>query len=320
MRYLPIGDDRASVIGLGTWQFGAREWGWEPSQRGEALRIIHRALELGVNVIDTAEAYARGESESIIGEALVGMRDRAFLASKLLPILPLPGRIRRAAAASLARLQTDHLDLYQIHWPNPVVPLAVQMRGMRAVRDAGQTRHIGVSNFTLGMWQRAERALGGPVMTNQVQYSILRRKAERLLPWAQAQGRVVIAYSPLAQGLLSGKYSADNAPGGVRKINLFFTRSNLKAAQPLLTALRETAAKHGATCAQIALAWLVYHPNVIAIPGARTVSQLEENAAAADLALAEDEFHRLTEAADAFTQAKAGLTAVPQVIGRLLRG
>jgi aryl-alcohol dehydrogenase-like predicted oxidoreductase len=317
MRYIQIGEDRASVIGLGTWQFGTQGWGWEPSQRREAIRIVHRALELGVNVIDTAEAYARGESESIIGEALTDRRESAFLASKMLPLFPLPGRIRRAAAASLARLRTDHMDLYQIHWPNPVVPLRVQMKGMRAVRDAGQTRHLGVSNFTLGLWQRAEHALGGPVMTNQVQYSLLRRKAERLLPWAQQHGRVVIAYSPLAQGMLSGKYTAANAPGGVRKINLFFTRSNMEAAQPLLAALRDIATKHGATCAQIALAWLVHHPNVMAIPGARSVAQLEENAAAADIALSEDDFARLNETSAAFH--KAGLKTLPQLVGRLVR-
>ena len=318
MRYVSIGEDQASVIGLGTWQFGAKEWGWEPSQRDEAVRIIHRAIELGVNVIDTAEAYSKGESESIIGEALVGMRDRAFVASKLLPIMPLPGKIRKAAAASLERLKTDHMDLYQIHWPNPVVPLGVQMKGMRAVRDAGRTRHVGVSNFTLGMWQKAERGLGGPVMTNQVQYSLLRRKAEKLLPWAQENGRVVMAYSPLAQGMLSGRYTADNAPGGVRKINVFFTRANMEAARPVLAALREIAAKHDATCAQIALAWLVHHPNVIAIPGARNMSQLEQHAAAGDIELSEDQFARLTEAANAFH--KAGLKTFPQLVGRLVRG
>lgn len=320
MRYLHIGEDRASVIGLGTWQFGAREWGWEPQQRSEAVRIVHRAIELGINLIDTAEAYTRGESESIIGEALEGMRDRAFVASKVLPIMPTPKRIRKAAAASLERLRTARMDLYQIHWPNPLVPLGVQMRGMRTVRDAGQTKHVGVSNFGLGRWQQAERKLGGPVMTNQVKYNLVQRKAEKLLPWAQQNGRVVIAYSPLAQGVLSGKYAAGHAPGGIRKINLLFTRSNLEALQPLLDALQEIAQKHRATCAQIALAWLVHHPNVIAIPGARNVTQLEENAAAGAIELSSDEFARLTGASDAFQNVKAGVGALPQVVGRLVRG
>ena len=137
------------------------------------------------------------------------------------------------------------------------------------------------------------------------------------MPWAQDNGRVLIAYSPLAQGMLSGKYTADNAPGGVRKINVFFTRSNIEAARPLLTALREIAEKHHATCAQIALAWLVHHPNVIAIPGARNVAQVEENAAAGDLRLSEDELIRLGETSGTFHQ--AGLKTVPQLLGRLVR-
>ncbi len=317
MRYIEIGGDRVSVVGLGTWQFGAKEWGWKPEQRDEAVRIVHRAMDLGINLIDTAEAYARGDSEAIIGEAVDSRRNDVFLASKMLPIMPLPKRIRRAAAASLQRLRTDHMDLYQIHWPNPAIPLKTQMKGMRAVRDAGQAKHIGVSNFTLNMWQKAEAALGGPVMTNQVNYSLLRRKPDRLLPWATANGRIVIAYSPLAQGMLSGKYDTANAPADVRKLNTLFTRANIEAARPVLVALSEIARAHGATSAQIALAWLLHHPNVVVIPGAKNVSQLEQNAAAADIRLTDDEYERLTEAADGFH--KVGFRAAPQFVGRLFK-
>lgn len=317
MRYTQIGSDSVSVIGLGTWQYGAKEWGWDASQRDEAVRIIRRAIELGINFIDSAEAYARGESEAIIGEALAGCRDRAFLATKLLPLWPWPKRIRRAAARSLERLRTPCVDLYQIHWPNPVVPMRSQMRGMRALRNAGQIRHIGVSNFTLGMWRRAERALGGTVVTNQVQYNLLKRGPEKMLSWAQAGGRVIIAYSPLAQGFLSGKYRTDNAPGGIRKINTLFTRANMAAAEPVLATVREIAGKHGATPAQIALAWLVHHPGVVAIPGAKSMAQLEENAAAGDIQLTEEEFERLSAVSAAFR--RAGLRALPQWVKRLLR-
>jgi aryl-alcohol dehydrogenase-like predicted oxidoreductase len=317
MRYTKFGETQASVVGLGTWQYGAKEWGWDQEKHDEAVRIIRRALELGINVIDTAEAYAKGESERIIGEALEGIRDRAFLATKLLPVLPLPKKIERAATASLERLGTHQVDLYQIHWPNPIVPMSAQMRGMRAVMDKGQSRYVGVSNFTLRMWQKAERALGRPVMSNQVQYHLLRRKADALLPWCREQGRVVIAYSPLAQGALTGKYGPDNPPkGDVRKMNPLFTRANLQNARPLLEAMREIAEAHDATCGQIALAWLIHDPNIIAIPGAKSVEQLEQNAAAADIELSEDEYRRLTEASDHFH--KAGLRNVPQLIGRLL--
>ena len=317
MRKVRIGKQEVSAIGLGTWQYGAKEWDWQENQREDARQIIRRAVELGIDVIDTAEAYAKGESEAIIGEAIEGIRDQIFLATKLFPIFPVPGKIRNAIAGSLKRLRVEQVDLYQIHWPNPLIPLSAQMKGMRTARDAGQTRHIGVSNFNLGMWKKAERLLDGPVMSNQVNFSILRRKAEQMLPWARNNGRVVIAYSPLAQGLLTGKYTAENAPGGARKMNSLFTRANIKAAQVVLDAVREIADAHQATMAQIALAWLIHQPNVIAIPGAKNMKQLEENVAAGSIKLADDELRHLTEAADGFQ--RVGLRAMPQLAGRLVK-
>jgi aryl-alcohol dehydrogenase-like predicted oxidoreductase len=316
MRKVKIGDFEASAIGLGGWQFGGKEWGWDDAHRTEDHRIIRRAVELGINFIDTAEGYSKGESETIIGEALEGQpRDQLFVATKLMPIMPTPGRIVRAADASRKRLCDETMDLYQIHWPNPVVPIGTQMKGMKQVRAKGMAAHIGVSNFGLSLWQKAERHLGEPVVSNQVQYNLLRRGAEKLLPWAQANGRVVIAYSPLAQGMLSGKYTAKNAPGGCRKMNTAFTSAGIAAAQPLLTALAEIAKRHDATSAQIALAWVIHHPNVIAIPGARTVEQLEQNVAAGEITLNEDEFARLN---DLSASASGGLRSVPQFVGRLL--
>ncbi len=315
MRHVLIGEFKASAIGLGGWQFGGKEWGWTPEHRAEDIRIIHRALELGINFIDTAEGYSKGKSEAIIGEALEGREDEVFVATKLMPIMPTPGRIVKAADASRKRLRMETMDLYQIHWPNPVIPLGAQMNGMRQVRDGGMAKHLGVSNFSLNMWQKAEKNLGGPVISNQVQYNLLRRGAEKLLSWAQANGRVVIAYSPLAQGMLTGKYSAENVPGGCRKMNTAFTKAGIDAAQPLLKALAEVAKAHDATSAQIALAWLIHHPNVIAIPGAKNVAQLEQNVAAGEIELSEEEFARLTEASDG--AAKGGVKTVPQMVGRL---
>ncbi|HRX84978.1 MAG TPA: aldo/keto reductase [Phycisphaerae bacterium] len=315
MRTVRIGDFEASAIGLGGWQFGGKEWGWDSTHRAEDHQIIHRAIELGVNFIDTAEGYSKGESEAIIGEALEGHRDKVFIATKLMPIMPTPARIVRAAEASRQRLRVDKIDLYQIHWPNPVIPIGTQMKGMQQVRDRGIAEHLGVSNFGLAAWQKAERALGGPVISNQVQYNLLRRGAEKTLPWAQANKRVVIAYSPLAQGMLTGKYSADNAPGGCRKMNAAFTRAGIEAAQPLIAALREIAKVHDATPAQIALAWVIHHPGVIAIPGARNVAQLEQNVAAGQIQLSEEDFERLNALSAA--AGKSGLKAVPQFVGRM---
>jgi aryl-alcohol dehydrogenase-like predicted oxidoreductase len=193
--------------------------------------------------------------------------------------------------------------------------MGTQMKGMRQVRDRGMATHLGVSNFSLNAWQKSERLLGGPVVSNEVQYNLLRRGAEKLLPWAQANHRVVIAYSPLAQGMLSGKYSADNVPGGCRKMNAAFTCAGMEAAQPLIAALRDIAPKHDATPSQIALAWVIHHPNVIAIPGARTVNQLEQNVAAGDIQLTEDEFERLNELSA--KAGKGGPKTIPQFVGRL---
>jgi aryl-alcohol dehydrogenase-like predicted oxidoreductase len=190
---------------------------------------------------------------------------------------------------------------------------------MRELRRSGAITHVGVSNFSLPRWRAAERALRGPVISNQVQYSLAARKPDiDLVPWAAANDRIVIAYSPLAQGLLSGRYDETNAPSGVRLNNALFLADNLRRAVPLLTALREVAAHHGATPAQVALAWVIRRRNVVAIPGASSVAQLEQNAAAADLDLTDDEDARLLAASDAFHPVR-GAAAAPKLLERRFR-
>jgi aryl-alcohol dehydrogenase-like predicted oxidoreductase len=304
VRYVEACGLRVSVIGLGTWQFGTPEWGWGPQfGPAEALGVVERARSLGITLIDTAELYGHGESERLLGRALAdpAARDSVVLASKVWPSWPTRERVAAAARGSLARLGTDRLDLYQVHWPNPLVAQRSTMAGMRTLQAGGLIGQVGVSNYRLGRWRAAEAALGGPVVSNQVRYSLLTRRPEReLLPYAAATGRLVIAYSPLAQGVLAAKYTADTAPGGVRAGNLLFSAENLRRAQPVLSALRELAGDHQATPAQVALAWVVHHPGVVAIPGAKSVAQVEANAAAADLTLAPDELAHLTAAADRF--------------------
>ena len=315
MRYVDVGGARLSAIGLGTWQFGSREWGYgsEYAER-DAIEITHRALDLGINLIDTAEIYAFGKSERIVGKAIADRRGDAFVATKVFPIVPLGPIVEQRGRASAERLGIDQIDLYQVHWPNPVVPLATTMQGMARLVEKGTVRHVGVSNFNLRQWQTAERQLGGTVLSNQVQYSLVRRQPEReLLPFARSQGRVIIAYSPLAQGFLSARYDGTNTPGGVRSGNAMFLPENIERAKPLLDALREIAAAHDATPAQVALAWVIRRPNVVAIPGASSVAQLEKNAAAADLDLTDDEDARLTETSGAFSP-MTGLSAAPQLL------
>lgn len=287
MRYVEIDGLRLSVIGLGTWQFGSAEWAYGSEYAGRvAPALVGRALDLGINVIDTAEIYGFGASERIVGEALAPRRDEAFLATKLLPITPVPAYTRWRARASARRLRTDRLDLYQLHWPNPTVPLGVQMAGLRGLQDEGLVLHAGVSNYSLGRWQAAERSMGRPVLSNQVRFSLLnRRPLARMVPWAQGRGRVVIAYSPLAQGVLTGRYGPARRPRGMRARSRAFSPGNLPRVERLGEELREVGRRHGATASQVALAWLVRHPNVVAIPGASSERQVEENAAAAGVEL-----------------------------------
>ncbi|TMM17472.1 MAG: aldo/keto reductase [Actinobacteria bacterium] len=320
MRYVEVGGVRVSAIGLGTWQFGSMEWGYGSAYaEHDALDIVARALELGINLVDTAEIYAFGRSERIVGRALAGRRDEAFLATKILPVLPLPPVIEQRARGSIRRLNVDHLDLYQLHWPNPVVPIGPTMAGMRQLRRSGLVRNVGVSNFSLGAWRQAESALGAPVLSNQVQYSLVARAPERdLLGWARENDRLVIAYSPLGQGFLSGRYSAEHRPGGLRGVGSLFLPENLDRGAPLLAALRDIAKVHDATAAQVALAWVIRRPNVVAIPGASSVAQVESNAAAADLVLSDEEDARLSAASDAF-EPVSGPAAVLRIIETLLR-
>ena len=303
MRFVDVHGNHLSAIGLGTWQFGSKDWGYGSDYADvEAGRILQRALDLGVNVIDTAEIYGRGNSERIVGKALGDRRKDAFVATKVFPIAPTAGWVESHGRKSMDRLGIDVIDLYQVHWPNPVVPISQQMEGMRRLQRAGVITDVGVSNFSLDRWRAAEEALGAPVLSNQVQYSLVARKPDvDLIPYAQTNDRLVIAYSPLGMGLLSGRYTSANPPkGSARLNNPLFLPENLDRALPLIDAVRAVANAHDATPAQVALAWVISHPNVVAIPGASSVEQLEANIAAADLELTVDEIASLTRASDAF--------------------
>ncbi|MDQ1454866.1 MAG: hypothetical protein QOH28_486 [Actinomycetota bacterium] len=322
MRYIEVNGVRLSVIGLGTWQFGSKDWGYGADYaQNEAGPIVTRALDLGVNLVDTAEIYGRNESERIVGRAIAGRRNEVFVATKLLPIMPLAAVVERHGRASAKRLGIDVIDLYQIHFPNPAVPIPEQMRGMRRLLDGGVVAHVGVSNFPLAKWRAAERALGSPVLSNQVQYSLAVRKPDaELVPYAAASDRLVIAYSPLAKGLLSGRYDATNLPkGAARENDPLFLPENVVAAHDLIETLRTVAKSHDATPSQVALAWVISHPNVVAIPGASSLSQLESNVAAADLQLSGDEIAELTAASDAFHPVRGPAAAVKVVKRRIRR-
>jgi len=322
MRYLDMDTaKKVSKIGLGTWQFGSREWGYGDSYAGaEAKAIVRRALELGITFFDTAEIYGFGRSERILGEALGEDLETIFLATKILPVMPVAPVVEQRGVASASRIGARTLDLYQVHQPNPAVRDGTIMRGMRALQRSGLVDEVGVSNYSLKRWIAGEQALGTRVLSNQVRYSLADRRPERdLVPYAHAHGRVIIAYSPLAQGLLCGRYDRSNRPtNSVRRNSALFLPENLERAAGLISALRQVAEAHSATPSQVALAWLIRDPVVAVIPGASTVAQLESNAAAADIDLTDEQYQELADESSRFSPV-TGPAALPRIIGGRLR-
>ena len=305
MRQVNLGGKSTSVVGLGLWQFGSPEWGWGPDLgEAAAIEIVNRALDLGINLMDTAELYGDGKSEEILAKALGSRREEAIIATKVSPTHVTRSRVKQAADRSLSRLKIDTIDLYQVHWPNRFIRQKSTMTGMRELLESGKISEVGVSNYPLKLWQKSEDALGRPVIANQVEFHLLDRSPlQDLVPHAQRTGSVIIAYSPLAQGALGGRYDSGNLPADFRSSNPMFSKSGFETIAPLVDELRAVGEAHNATPAQIALAWLLHIPQVVVIPGARSVEQVEANASAADIELSDAEWTRLKETAEVVTPA-----------------
>ncbi|MFW9903922.1 MAG: aldo/keto reductase [Candidatus Thorarchaeota archaeon] len=305
MKFTVIGDSgvKASQIGLGTWQFGTKGWGYGTDfNRADAISIVHKALELGINMIDTAEVYGRGKSEKIIGEALKEYdREKIIITTKFLPITIRPSSVVKALNKSLKRLQTDYVDIYLIHWPTPWL-IGRVLNHMERMVDEGLIRYIGISNFNLKRLKNAQKKIRKHrVQVNQVNYSLAKNKVEDdLLPYAQSEKITIMAYSPLGQGWLTGKYSPGNSPGGTRRRNRLFSKKNYRRGEKLLALVKEIAEDHQVSMAQIALNWVTRHPSVIAIPGAKNITQLESNAGSTDFELSNDEIDRIKKALKEF--------------------
>lgn len=306
MRYVDVDGLRVSRIGLGTWQFGSREWGYGEQYATEiAPALLRRAIELGITMIDTAEAYGPGRSEAIIGDELGGLADgqRAGLtiATKFMPVAPAERIVAWECAGSRRRLRMDELDLYYVHWPNPFVSPRRVGQAVRPLLEAGYVRRLAVSNHSVEQWQGFERGLRARAIANQVRFSLVSpAPADGLVPYAAAHDRLIVAYSPIGQGLLSGRAPRSLPRMRQGQLRRLSAADGEAALTKLQQALAEVAVASGATPAQVALAWVVSHPSTIAIPGARTVEQLEQNAAAADLSLSDDQLARLTEASRPF--------------------
>ncbi len=284
------GGPKVSEIGIGMWQAGGKAWG-DDVRDLDCQRAMERAIDLGVNLVDTAEGYGDGHSEEVVGRAIrAAGRDRVFVATKVAGEHLRARDVERACRESLKRLGVREIDLYQIHWPNPwsLTPIPETMKALERLERRGKIRHIGVSNFAVRDLEEARASLSRTdVLSDQVQYSLLHREPETgLASYAKREGIALLAWSPIAKGILAGTYDAKTRPSDrVRSDNDFFRPQNLKVVSPLLSRVRAIARAHGKTPAQVSLRWLADHPGVVPIPGAKRPSQAEENAGASGWSL-----------------------------------
>jgi aryl-alcohol dehydrogenase-like predicted oxidoreductase len=304
---IPLGstDIRISPLGLGTWQWGDRMmWGYGKTYTDSDLHeAFHVSLQSGVNFFDTAEVYGKGRSEQLLGACLQEARQSPLVAPLVVAtkFMPYPWRLRKGALlsklrGSLARLRLERVDLYQIHWPFRPVAIETWADALADAVEAGLTRAVGVSNYNSAQMLRAHSALskrGVPLASNQVEFHLLNRRVERegLLKLCRELGVTMIAYSPLAKGMLTGKYTPQTRPPGLR--SYLFRRAQLGKIQSLIQLLRAIGKAHdGKSPAQVALNW-VMSKGAVPIPGAKHAKQAQENAAALGWRLAEAEIAAL---------------------------
>lgn len=288
-----------SAVGIGTWAWGDRLfWGYGQTYgAAEVEAAFHASLESGITFFDTAEVYGIGESERLLGRFCKGQSTPVQIATKYGPV---PWRFTKqsvleAVQKSLERLQIDTITLYQVHWPFTF--LMSQASLMEALAEAvhhGWVQAVGVSNYSAAQMQQAHdllRRWNVPLAVNQVRYSLVTRQIEQqgILSRAQQLGVTILAYSPLAQGLLTGKYTAENTPQGARRMDTRFSENGLAKYTPVFNVLQKCAAAHDKTVGQVALNWLMQQEGVIPIPGAKTAKQAQENAGALGWALTPQE-------------------------------
>jgi aryl-alcohol dehydrogenase-like predicted oxidoreductase len=282
---------------MGTWQAGKKMWAGIDDR--ESIRAIRAAVDAGITTIDTAEVYGQGHSEQIVAQAVSDIRDRLQYASKVFTNHLKYNQVIEACERSLTNLQTDYLDLYQIHWPSgsfgsESVPIEETMSALNKLQEDGKIRAIGVSNFNRE--QLAEASNYGRIDSLQPPYSLFWRKIENdAIPYCIEHQISVLAYSSLAQGLLTGKFSPNHQfePDDHRSANVLFQGQNFERANQALAQLEPIALKHNCTLAQLSLAWLIAQPQSNAIAGARTVEQAQDNAKAANVSLSVEELQEI---------------------------
>jgi len=297
---------KVAPLGVGAWAWGTtRLWGYgKEYNRSDVGRTFRTSMAEGVTLVDTAEVYGNGASERIIGEILRegGFEGRPVIATKF---APLPYRfsaksLLKAVDKSLERLSIEMIDLYQIHFPNPIFKINSLMDALAETVKAGKVRQVGVSNYGADQMKRAHDRLTShrvSLASNQVEYSLLQRAPETdgVLEACRDLGVTLIAYSPIAKGLLTGKYGpgGDRPSGLVRRMGRAFGEQNLKKIEPVLNILREIGEAHDKQPAQVALNWLITQRNTFPIPGAKNEHQARQNAGALGWEMAGEEAEKL---------------------------
>lgn len=295
-------------VGFGAWAIGGGDWqyAWGPQDDRDSIAAIRRALDLGVNWIDTAAIYGLGHSEEVVAQALKGVSQKPYIFTKC----SLRWRedksiynslnassVREELEASLRRLQVETIDLYQVHWPNPEGELEEGWEALEKLRRQGKIRWIGVSNFNVEQMQRAEKI--APITSLQPPYSMLRRAIEaEILPYAQSRGIGVVNYSPMLSGMLTGKMTAERIAAmpsdDWRRRNPEYNEPRLSRNLRLVELLREIGNAHGVVPGVVAIAWVLHHPAITgAIVGGRNARQVEETAPALNFRLTEEEYQRV---------------------------
>jgi aryl-alcohol dehydrogenase-like predicted oxidoreductase len=312
LRTSPLGDTGLEIsrVGFGAWAIGGGGWefGWGPQQDDESIAAIHRALELGVNWIDTAAAYGFGRSEEIVGRALRGLPERPYVFTKSSLLDDGTRHVRhvlkrdsilREAEGSLQRLGVDAIDLYQIHWPNPDEDIEEGWAAMATLKERGLVRHIGVSNFDVSQLRRIQSI--APVETLQPPYSLIDRAAEaEVLPFAEREGIGVIVYSPMGSGLLTGGITRERIAAmpddDWRKTDPRFTEPQLTRHLALAARLRTVADRHDVSPGAVAVAWTLRNPAVDgAITGFRRPDQVDPIVTAASLELTSQDLAEIND-------------------------
>ena len=307
MQYRKLGksDLNVSVVGLGTWAMGNDFWG--ASDDAESVNAIQSALDQGINLIDTAPVYGSGHSEKIVGKAIRGRRDEVVLATKVgikksgkgIYMTLKPESIRQEIEDSLRRLGTDHVDLYQIHRPDPDTPLEESLTELERLKEQGKFRYLGVSNFSRELLEQSLKS--SFIISDQPHYSMLEREMENdIIPFCMDKHIGILAYGPLGGGILAGKYRAkpEFEKGDYRdRFYNFYQEPAWSKIQDLLTILKKIAESHSETIANIVIAWTIKQNGITsALVGARKMEQAVSNAGAGNVILSESEIKMINDA------------------------